>query len=97
MHQIYIFKQSVESWGRIILLHAENFILQQKDLACVSLRRLPGLTWNKLYANALRPFYRANLNYSINPLLDVPVLGSSTSATNKVMLPKIWTNGDTII
>ena len=27
---------------------------------------------------------------------DTPILGSSTSATNKDMMSKIWTNGDTI-
>ena len=27
----------------------------------------------------------------------MPILGSSNSAANKDMMPKIWTNGDTII
>ena len=34
---------------------------------------------------------------SINPLPNMPVLGSSTSAANKDMMSKTWTNGDTII
>ena len=33
----------------------------------------------------------------INPLPHVPILGCSTSAANKDITSKIWTNGDTII
>ena len=33
----------------------------------------------------------------INPLPDMPILGSSNSAANQNMMAKIWTNGDTII
>ena len=33
---------------------------------------------------------------SLNPFPDMPILGSSNSAANKDMMPKIWTNGDTI-
>ena len=32
----------------------------------------------------------------INPLPDMPILGSSSSAANKDMMSNIWTNGDTI-
>ena len=32
-----------------------------------------------------------------NPLPDIPIYGSSNSATNKDMMSKPWTNGDTII
>ena len=32
---------------------------------------------------------------AINPLPDMPILGSSNSAANKDM-SKIWTNGDTV-
>ena len=28
-----------------------------------------------------------------NPLPHIPILGSSTSAVNKTMMSKIWTNG----
>ena len=35
--------------------------------------------------------------YTVNPLPDVPIPGSSSSAGNKVTKSKIWTNGDTII
>ena len=34
---------------------------------------------------------------AINPLPDMPILGSSNSAVNKDILSKIRTNGDTII
>ena len=33
----------------------------------------------------------------INPLPDMPILGSSSSAANKDMMAKIWTEWDTII
>ena len=33
----------------------------------------------------------------LNPLPNVPILGSSNSASNKDMMSKIWTNGETII
>ena len=33
---------------------------------------------------------------TINPLPDMPILGSSSSAANKGMMSKIWTNGDTV-
>ena len=33
----------------------------------------------------------------INPLPDIPILGSSNSAANKDMMSKIWTNVETII
>ena len=33
--------------------------------------------------------------YRVNPLPDIPILGSSNSAANKDMMSKIWTNGDT--
>ena len=33
----------------------------------------------------------------LNPLTDTPILGSTNSAANKDMMPKIWTNGDTVI
>ena len=32
-----------------------------------------------------------------NPLPHMPILGTSNLATNKDMMSKIWTNGDTII
>ena len=34
---------------------------------------------------------------SLNPLADMPVLGSSNSAVNKDRMSKMWMNGDTII
>ena len=33
----------------------------------------------------------------VNPLSDMPILGSLNSAASKDMMSKIWTNGDTII
>ena len=33
----------------------------------------------------------------MNPLSDIPILGSSYSTTDKDIISKIWTNGDTII
>ena len=36
-------------------------------------------------------------NYLVNLLPHMPILGSSNSAANKNMTPKIWTNVDTII
>ena len=33
----------------------------------------------------------------INPLPDMPILGPSNLGSNKDMMSKIWTNGDTII
>ena len=36
-----------------------------------------------------------NIILSINPLPDMPILDSSSSTTNKDMMSKIWTNGDT--
>ena len=33
----------------------------------------------------------------LNPLPDMPLLGSSSSTANKDKMLKIWTNGDTII
>ena len=33
----------------------------------------------------------------LNPLPDMPILGSSNAAENIDMMVKIWTNGDTII
>ena len=33
----------------------------------------------------------------VNPFPDMQILGSSNSAANKDMMPKIWTNGDSII
>ena len=35
--------------------------------------------------------------FYINPLPDMPILGSSSSVANKDMMSKIWTNGDSII
>ena len=42
---------------------------------------------------------RGVLSYTrtINPLPDMPILGSSNSAANKDMTSKIWTNGVTFI
>ena len=34
---------------------------------------------------------------TINPLPDMPILGSSNLAANKDMMSKIWTDGDIII
>ena len=39
----------------------------------------------------------ASLVYCINPLPDMPILGSSNSAASKDLMSKIWTNGDIII
>ena len=39
----------------------------------------------------------AEKHFKLNPLLDMPILGSTSSATKKDMMSKIWTNGDTII
>ena len=36
-------------------------------------------------------------DHNFNPLLDTPVLGSSSSAENEDMMSKIWTNGYKII
>ena len=36
-------------------------------------------------------------DHKINPLPDMPILGSSISAANKNMVSDIWTNEDTII
>ena len=36
-------------------------------------------------------------NIAFNPLPDMPILGSSSSAANKDLMSKIWTNEDTII
>ena len=33
----------------------------------------------------------------VNPLPDMPILGSSNSAANKNVVSKEWTNGDTVI
>ena len=33
---------------------------------------------------------------SVNPLPHLPIFRSSSSAANKAMMAKIWTNGDTI-
>ena len=38
-----------------------------------------------------------NSNAVVNPLPDMPVLGSSNSTAKKNMMSKIWTNGGTII
>ena len=37
-----------------------------------------------------------NMVHTINPLPHMPILGSSSSAANKHMTSKIWTNGDTV-
>ena len=34
---------------------------------------------------------------NLNPLPDMPILGSSDSAANKDMMSTRWTNGDSII
>ena len=34
---------------------------------------------------------------SLKPVPDTPILSSLNSAANKDMMPKIWTNGDTMI
>ena len=36
-------------------------------------------------------------NLLMNPLPDMPILGSSNSAANKDMMLKTWTNADTVI
>ena len=36
------------------------------------------------------------INIWLNPLPDMPNLGSSNSAADKDMMSKMWTNGDTI-
>ena len=33
----------------------------------------------------------------LNPLLDMPILGSTSSAAIKDMVEKIWTNGDSYL
>ena len=33
----------------------------------------------------------------INPLPDIPILGSSTPKANKDMMSKIWINGELVI
>ena len=38
-----------------------------------------------------------NFKIQSNPLPDAPILGSTSSAANKDVMSKIWTNGDTII
>ena len=42
-------------------------------------------------------FLKSSLSESFNPLPDTPILGSSSSATNRDMMAKIWINGDSII
>ena len=37
------------------------------------------------------------VKFVFNPLPDMPILGSSSSAANKDRMSKIWTNGDAII
>ena len=37
-----------------------------------------------------------NKLYGVNPLPDMPILGSSNSEANKDMMSKTWTNGVTI-
>ena len=46
---------------------------------------------------APRPGKKNIYKYNVNPLSDMPILGSSNSAVNKDMMSKIWTNEDTII
>ena len=50
----------------------------------------------KYWQLALSPFSH-NVFYPFNPLPYTPILGPSNSATNKDMMVKIWTNGDTVI
>ena len=38
-----------------------------------------------------------NIDFKLNPLPDMPILGSSNSTANKDMMSKIWTNKDTFI
>ena len=45
-------------------------------------------------ANAFFQLFQSD---KFNPLPDIPILGSSNSTSNKYMISKIWTNGDTII
>ena len=37
------------------------------------------------------------MTHAFKSLPDMPLLGSSSSAANKDMMAKIWTNGDTVI
>ena len=39
---------------------------------------------------------RPLVEFNVNPLPHVPILGSSSSAVNKDMIPNIWTNEDTV-
>ena len=37
------------------------------------------------------------LGFGVNPLPDMPILGSSNSTANKGMMSKIRTNGDSVL
>ena len=41
--------------------------------------------------------FPGNCSCSINPLPDMPILGSSNSAANEDIKSRIWTNWDIII
>ena len=43
------------------------------------------------------PLINCRKKQPLNPLPDMPILGSSNSAANKDMTSKIWTNGDKMI
>ena len=60
----------------------------------------PQTLWQRTYTSIItRPNFDHTFGETgkgISPLPDMPILGSSNSAANKDMIPKIWTNGNTV-
>ena len=54
----------------------------------------PNFTLRK---NSFEEHFGEKNETAVNPLPDIPLIGSSNSAGIKDMMLKIWTNGDTII
>ena len=85
VNSIFLFSQNVfySDKGKNLCFE-ENLILHAKVFKfnkALVLRCGTELTWH----------------HSFNPLLHMPILGSSNSAENKDIMSKIWTNEDTII
>ena len=89
------FKQVENTVGKGEIARYEQFLIFpvfSKDLYCGCIK-----TRACKWQNCLLVQIQNNCRQQINPLPDMPILGSSNSAVNKDMIAKIWTNGDTVI
>ena len=69
----------------------QKFLYSQQSLQLIFFLEANQL--KKLNCNRRNYWYCFDI-FNINPLSHMSILGSSNSAANKIMMSKIWTNGE---